>query len=63
MVNRNMAFLLVLPHIPEAEALTLIDNVDARMNMFEKALKDTEPGSYSARIFGLENRNVYKSHH
>ncbi len=53
----------VLPQIPEAEALTLIDNVDARMNMFEKALNDTEPGSYSARIFGLENRNVYKSHH
>ena len=52
----------VLPQIPEAEALTLIDNVDARMNMFEKALHDTEPGSYSARIFGLENRNVYKSH-
>ncbi len=59
MANRNLV--LQYYHRFEAEALTLIDNVDARMNMFEKALHDTEPGSYSARIFGLENRNVYKS--
>ena len=46
--------------IKEAEILSLIDNIDARMNMFEKALAETEEGEYTKRIFALENRNVYK---
>lgn len=28
-----------LPHVKEAEILHFIDNIDARMNMFEKAFK------------------------
>ena len=50
----------VLPMIKEAEILSLIDNIDARMNMFEKALAETEEGEYTKRIFALENRNIYK---
>ncbi len=50
----------VLPQIKEAEMLYLIDNIDARMNMFDKALSDLEPGEYSKRIYALENRMVYK---
>ncbi len=50
----------VLPQIKEAEILSLIDNIDARMNMFNKALGQTEPGTFTKRIFALENRSIYK---
>ena len=51
----------VLPMIPEAEVLHLIDNMDARMEMMRKALDTVEPGSFTARIFSLENRSIYKT--
>lgn len=50
----------VLPMIPEAELLYLIDNMDARMQSFKKALDGIEVGSFSPRVFALENRMVYK---
>lgn len=50
----------VLPQIPEAEVLHLIDNLDARMHMFSKVLENIEPGSFSPRVFSLENRMIYK---
>ena len=50
----------VLPQIREAEIVYLIDNIDARMNMFDKALENVEPVEYSKRIFALENRTIYK---
>ena len=46
----------VLPQIKEAEIIYLIDNMDARINMLEKALETIEPGSFSKRIFALENK-------
>lgn len=49
-----------LPHVKEAEILNLIDNIDARMNMFDKAFKKIEKGQFTERIFGLENRQFYK---
>ena len=50
----------VLPQIREAEIVYLIDNIDARMHMFDKALEQVEPGEYSKRVFALENRMIYK---
>lgn len=50
----------VLPQIKEAEIVYLIDNIDARMNMFDKALDQVNYGDYSKRIFALENRMIYK---
>lgn len=50
----------VLPLIKEAEILYLIDNIDARMNMMDKALETVEPGGFTKRIFALENRSFYK---
>ena len=50
----------VLPQIKEAEILYLIDNVDARINMLDKALEQVELGSFSKRVFSLENRSFYK---
>lgn len=51
----------VLPMLPEAEILNIIDNLDARMNMFEKMIETTEPKTFSGRIFSLENRSFYRS--
>lgn len=48
-----------LPMLKEAEILNFIDNIDARMQMFEKNLAGVEPGTFSERIFGLENRQFY----
>lgn len=50
----------VLPVIKEAEVIYLIDNLDARINMMEKALDGVEEGGFSKRIFPLENRSFYK---
>ncbi|MCF0112117.1 MAG: HD domain-containing protein [Erysipelotrichaceae bacterium] len=50
----------VLPMIPEAEVLHMIDNMDARMEMMRKSLDDVEEGAFTQRIFSLENRMLYK---
>lgn len=51
----------VLPMVLEAELLSIIDNLDARINMLEKALDQSEVGEFTSRIFSLENRSFYKS--
>lgn len=51
----------VLPMIPEAEFLTFIDNLDARVDMLDKAMKITDAGEFTSRIFSLENRSFYKA--
>lgn len=48
------------PMIKEAEILHLIDNLDAKMNMLDRALKRVKPGEFSERIFPLDNRSFYK---
>lgn len=50
------------PMIREAEMLHMIDNLDARMNMLDRALDHVEPGQFSERVFPLENRSFYKPH-
>ncbi len=50
----------VLPMTREAEALHFIDDFDAKMVMFDKALKTTAAGQFSDRIFALDNRRIYK---
>ncbi len=49
------------PAFPEAELLHYLDIVDARMYDMNKAMESTEPGSFSDRIWSLENRSVYKN--
>ncbi|GAA0328518.1 3'-5' exoribonuclease YhaM [Bacillus carboniphilus] len=48
------------PMIREAELLHYIDNIDAKMNMLDRALERTKPGEFTERIFPLENRSFYK---
>lgn len=50
----------ILPVIKEAEVIYLIDNLDARINMMDKALENVEEGHFSKRIFPLDNRSFYK---
>lgn len=50
----------VRPMCAESELLSLIDMVDSRMEIYREALEQTDPGSFSDRIFALEKR-VY--HH
>ncbi len=50
----------VLPLTREAEVLTAIDNLDARLNMIDKALKGVNEGEFTPRIPSLEQRTFYK---
>lgn len=51
----------VLPMIPEAEILTMLDNIDARMVMMKQQLDGTVPGTFGPRVFALDNRMLYRS--
>jgi len=50
----------VLPLTREAEVLNYIDNMDARMNMLDKAFEGVNEGEFTPRIFALENRSFYR---
>ncbi|HIY58163.1 MAG TPA: HD domain-containing protein [Candidatus Tetragenococcus pullicola] len=49
----------VRPQVMEAEILHQIDNLDASMQMMLTSISQTEPGKYTERIFGLDNRRFY----
>ncbi|MBP3040453.1 3'-5' exoribonuclease YhaM [Bacillaceae bacterium Marseille-Q3522] len=48
------------PLIKEAEILHYIDNIDAKMNMMDRALEKVRPGEFTERVFALDNRSFYK---
>ena len=50
----------VRPETIEAEMLNLIDNIDARLNIIEKALSEIKDGEFTQKIFALDNRSFYK---
>ena len=50
----------VLPLTKEALLLYLIDNVDSKMVIVEKALEVTENGEFTNKIFALDGRSFYK---
>ena len=52
----------VLPLILEAEVMHQIDNIDSKIVMINKALKDVEVGGQSSRVMGLDGRAFYKHH-
>lgn len=49
------------PLFPEAEVLHYLDILDARMFDMQYALESTEPGTFSDRVWTLDNRKLYKS--
>ncbi len=50
-----------MPMIAEAEILYYIDVMDARMFEISQALSTVEKGSFSPRVYALENRSMYKN--
>ena len=50
----------VMPLTKEALLLSLIDNLDSKMVIVNKALADVEPGAFSTKVFPLDNRSFYK---
>ncbi len=50
-----------MPMTAEAEVLYYIDVMDARMFEITQALSNVEIGSFSARVYALENRSMYKN--
>ena len=48
------------PMIQEAEIIHYIDNIDAKMNMLNRALEKTSEGEFTERVFALDNRSFYK---
>ena len=51
----------VMPFTKEALLLSLIDNLDSKMVVVNKALSDVEEGSFSNKVFPLDNRAFYKA--
>jgi len=50
----------VRPMTLEAEMLNFIDNIDARINIIDKALANVNEGEFTQRLFALDNRSFYK---
>ncbi|SDJ88981.1 3'-5' exoribonuclease YhaM [Sediminibacillus albus] len=48
------------PLVREAEILHLIDLMDAKMNMLNRALEKVKPGEFTERLFAMDNRSFYK---
>lgn len=50
----------VPPLTKEAFLLTMIDNLDSKMMVIDKALETVEKGEFTAKIFPLNGRTLYK---
>lgn len=51
---------ITVPQLPEAIMLNRIDMIDAEMYQCEHALEDQSNGTFTDRIFGLNNTRLYK---
>jgi 3'-5' exoribonuclease len=51
----------VAPATKEALFVHMVDDFDAKMTMVEKALDPIEPGSFTPRVFALDERSFYKA--
>ena len=50
----------VLPLTKEALVLSIVDDLDAKLNTLNKELSNTKPGEFTQRIFPLDDRYFYK---
>ena len=48
------------PKFPEAEVLNTIDTLDARLYEMDEALSRAIPGVFSEKVWGLDNRQLYR---
>ena len=50
----------IRPMFLEAEVLSEIDLLDARINQVSQALEGVQPGEYTSKLWALDNRKFYK---
>lgn len=48
------------PATLEAEVLSMIDNLDAKINIIDKALSEIKEGEFTQKLFAMDNRVFYK---
>ena len=48
------------PKFPEAEVLNMIDTLDARLYEMDEAISRALPGGFSEKVWGLDNRQLYR---
>ena len=48
------------PKFPEAEVLNMIDTLDARLYEMDEAISRAVPGGFSEKVWGLDNRQLYR---
>ncbi len=51
----------ILPLTREALLLSIIDNLDSKMLVLDKAYEDVLPGEFTQKIYPLDNRAFYKA--
>ena len=51
----------VMPATREALAVAMIDDLDAKMAILDKAYKGLEPGGITAKLFNMDDRYFYKA--
>lgn len=49
----------IMPLTKEALLLSLVDNLDSKMVVVNKALETTKEGEFSQKVFSLDNRSFY----
>ena len=50
----------VLPLTREALLISMIDNLDSKMLVLDKAYEDVERGEFTQKIYSLDGRSFYK---
>ena len=50
----------ILPLTREALLISMIDNLDSKMLVLDKAYEEVKPGEFTQKIFSLDNRSFYK---
>ncbi|MCR5349066.1 MAG: HD domain-containing protein [Bacilli bacterium] len=50
----------IMPATREAFVVAMIDDLDAKMNILDKAFKPVEPGNITAKLFNMDDRYFYK---
>ena len=50
----------IAPKFPEAEVLNTLDTLDARLYEMDEAIARAVPGGFSEKVWGLDNRQLYR---
>ncbi len=51
----------VMPLTKEALLLSMIDNLDSKMLVLDKAYEEVKPGEFTQKVYPLDNRTFYKA--